>query len=387
MADLFQPSAEFSAHAWIKNFDQYTEMYERSINDPEGFWAEVAEDFHWFKKWDKVRDYNFDRREGKVFIEWFKGAQDQHHLQRPRSSPRDPRRPGRHHLGRQRAGHRSQDHLQGAARAGLQVRQRAQGQRRQEGRPRQPLHADDPRAGRGHAGLRPHRRHPLDRVRRVLAGLAGRPHHRLHLHDRRHPGHRSPRREEQRADEDQRRHRRREGRGQRRQADQGREDHRRQAHRHGRPDAGRPRRLVARRDGQGQRRLPVRGDGRGRPAVHPLHLGLDRQAEGRAAQRGRLHGLHGPDPQVHLRLPRRRRLLVHRRHRLGHRPLVHRLRPAAERRDLDHVRGCPDLPRAGPLLEGLRQVQGQPVLHRADRDPRAHGAGREVARRAATSAR
>jgi hypothetical protein len=30
-------------------------MYDRSINDPEGFWAEMAEQFHWFKKWDKVR--------------------------------------------------------------------------------------------------------------------------------------------------------------------------------------------------------------------------------------------------------------------------------------------------------------------------------------------
>ena len=74
MADLFEPSAEFSANAWIKNFDQYTEMYERSINDPDGFWGEVAEDFHWFKKWDKVRDYNFDRGEGKIFIEWFKNG-------------------------------------------------------------------------------------------------------------------------------------------------------------------------------------------------------------------------------------------------------------------------------------------------------------------------
>ena len=71
MADLFEPSAAFSEQAWIKSFDQYTEMYERSISDPEGFWAEVAEDFHWFKKWDKVRDYNFDRREGKVFIRVF----------------------------------------------------------------------------------------------------------------------------------------------------------------------------------------------------------------------------------------------------------------------------------------------------------------------------
>jgi acetyl-CoA synthetase len=74
MSDVFMPSAEFSEKAWIKSFDQYQEMYQRSVDDPEGFWADVAEDFHWFEKWDKVRDYNFDRREGEVFIEWFKNA-------------------------------------------------------------------------------------------------------------------------------------------------------------------------------------------------------------------------------------------------------------------------------------------------------------------------
>jgi acetyl-CoA synthetase len=47
----------------------------------------------------------------------------------------------------------------------LQVRQRPQGARRQEGRPGLHLPAHDPRAGGGHARLCPHRRHPLDRVR------------------------------------------------------------------------------------------------------------------------------------------------------------------------------------------------------------------------------
>ena len=53
-----------------------------------------------------------------------------------------------------------------------------------------------------------------------------------------------------------------------------------------------PRFLAARRAGQGQRRLPARGDERRGPALHPLHLGLDRQAEGRAAHHRRLSGLH-----------------------------------------------------------------------------------------------
>ncbi len=75
MADQkFEPSAAFREKAWIKSYDQYKEMYDKSVNDPEGFWGGVAEEFTWFKKWDSVRDYNFDRREGKISIEWFKGA-------------------------------------------------------------------------------------------------------------------------------------------------------------------------------------------------------------------------------------------------------------------------------------------------------------------------
>ena len=50
----------------------YQAMYERSIEDPEGFWADMAnEHVHWFRKWDKVADWTFD---GDVGIRWFDGA-------------------------------------------------------------------------------------------------------------------------------------------------------------------------------------------------------------------------------------------------------------------------------------------------------------------------
>ncbi len=75
MSEIYKPSSDSSQRAWIKSMDQYQEMYDRSINDPEGFWAEEAEKFTWFKKWDKVRDFNYDVRNGKISIEWFKGAQ------------------------------------------------------------------------------------------------------------------------------------------------------------------------------------------------------------------------------------------------------------------------------------------------------------------------
>ncbi|MCG8336064.1 MAG: acetate--CoA ligase [Proteobacteria bacterium] len=62
-------------NAWIKTLDQYREMYDRSVKDPEGFWTEMAEMFHWEKKWDTVRSYNYAVSKGPIKIEWFKGAQ------------------------------------------------------------------------------------------------------------------------------------------------------------------------------------------------------------------------------------------------------------------------------------------------------------------------
>ncbi len=76
-----------------------------------------------------------------------------------------------------------------------------------------------------------------------------------------------------------------------------------QAHR--RPDhlERRSRRRRQGDDGAGGPRLPAAADEGRRPAVHPLHLGLDRQAEGRGAYLGRLSGLCRDDPRIHLRLP------------------------------------------------------------------------------------
>ena len=67
---VFNPPQRVVDKAYIKSLDEYQEMYDRSINDPEGFWAERAERFHWFKKWDKVREYDFTNAE----IKWFEGG-------------------------------------------------------------------------------------------------------------------------------------------------------------------------------------------------------------------------------------------------------------------------------------------------------------------------
>ena len=109
---------------------------------------------------------------------------------------------------------------------------------------------------------------------------------------------------------------------------------------------------------------------RRRPAVHPLHVGLDREAEGRRPLDRRLFGLGGDDLRLDLRLPAGRHLLVHRRRRLDHRPQLRRLRPARDGRDQRHVRRRPQLPRFRPLLGDGRPAWRHHLLHRADRHPR-----------------
>lgn len=66
----FDPPQWFREKAYIRSMEEYKEMYKRSIEDPEAFWAERAEELHWFKKWDRVLEYDFD----KAIIKWFEGG-------------------------------------------------------------------------------------------------------------------------------------------------------------------------------------------------------------------------------------------------------------------------------------------------------------------------
>lgn len=67
----FSPSKEFSEKAHIKSMGEYEKIYKRSVDDPEGFWAEMAEkNITWFKKWDKVLEWDFHKPE----IKWFQGG-------------------------------------------------------------------------------------------------------------------------------------------------------------------------------------------------------------------------------------------------------------------------------------------------------------------------
>ena len=216
-----------------------------------------------------------------------RGRRHQRRLQLHRPASCDARQPGRDHLGRRRSQGRQEHHLSGAARRGLPLRQHPAQPQRREGRPRHHLHADDPGGGLRDARLRAHRRDPFGGVRRLLAGLARRPHRGLQVEGRHHRRRRRARRPQ---DSAQGQHRRRHRQGRRR-----RPRHRGAPHRRrGRHGSG-ARRLLPRGRRGGDQRMPVRAHERGRPAVHPLHVGLDRQAEGRAAHHRRLSRLRRDD--------------------------------------------------------------------------------------------
>ena len=66
---VFQPPEAFRERAHIQSMEAYREEHRRSLEDPEGYWAEVAEDLHWFKKWDRVLDDT-----EAPFFKWFAGG-------------------------------------------------------------------------------------------------------------------------------------------------------------------------------------------------------------------------------------------------------------------------------------------------------------------------
>jgi len=69
--NVYQVPEAIAEHAHI-NAEKYKEMYERSINDSDNFWAGQAENFiTWFKKWNKVLEWDFDKN---LNIKWFAGG-------------------------------------------------------------------------------------------------------------------------------------------------------------------------------------------------------------------------------------------------------------------------------------------------------------------------
>ena len=61
-----QPPSHVYQQATLKDYD---EVYQRSITDPETFWAEIASELDWFKPWDKIFQWDYPN------FQWFLGGQ------------------------------------------------------------------------------------------------------------------------------------------------------------------------------------------------------------------------------------------------------------------------------------------------------------------------
>jgi acetyl-CoA synthetase len=64
----FPPSEEFAQHAHIKSMAELEKLRAEAAADPESFWARMAEELHWFKRWDTVLKWD------PPHAEWFGGG-------------------------------------------------------------------------------------------------------------------------------------------------------------------------------------------------------------------------------------------------------------------------------------------------------------------------
>ena len=153
------------------------------------------------------------------------------------------------------------------------------------------------------------------------------------------------------------------------------------ARRRARPRLGRSGRRGARR--WARQRVPAAS--RDRSSLRALHVGHDRQAEGRRARQRRPHGRAQMVDEEHLWRRTRRGVLGRIRRRLGRRPFLHRLRTAFARMHDDPLRGKAGRhARCGRVLAGHRRTRRLDALHRADGVPRDQEGG--SGRRATSSA-
>ena len=71
----FPPPANIQSNAWVDNMDQYQQMWEQSVNDPDGFWLEQAKTLDWFKEPTKSLEYTWDTKGRKIEHTWFEDGQ------------------------------------------------------------------------------------------------------------------------------------------------------------------------------------------------------------------------------------------------------------------------------------------------------------------------
>ena len=71
----FPPPKEIAEKAHVSSFKQYQEMYDRSVNDPDGFWLEECKRLDWYREPTKSREYVWDSDQRIIELKWFADGQ------------------------------------------------------------------------------------------------------------------------------------------------------------------------------------------------------------------------------------------------------------------------------------------------------------------------
>jgi len=72
VSEVYEPSEAFRQEALIGSSEDYETLYERSVDDPEGFWGEQADRIDWFEPFDTVKNVSYDPHH--VSIKWYEGG-------------------------------------------------------------------------------------------------------------------------------------------------------------------------------------------------------------------------------------------------------------------------------------------------------------------------
>ena len=72
VSEVYEPSEAFRQKALIGSSEDYETLYERSVDDPEGFWGEQADRIDWFEPFDTVKNVSYDPHH--VSIKWYEGG-------------------------------------------------------------------------------------------------------------------------------------------------------------------------------------------------------------------------------------------------------------------------------------------------------------------------
>ena len=73
---VFEPTDHVVEKSRLPSFEQYQSMHQESLEDPESFWSELANEFYWQTPYQRgnILSYNFNVNKGKIFVKWLEGS-------------------------------------------------------------------------------------------------------------------------------------------------------------------------------------------------------------------------------------------------------------------------------------------------------------------------